>query len=391
MSKKIKAKEEVSYDIYWKDLISLMIEDFIAFFMPDLHPQIDYSVPPVFLEQELDKLLSDLKKKGIRFCDKLVKLRLKNGKDRWIFIHIEIQKKVDSNFPVRMFIYFYRIYDKYGIDGSDIESIAVFLHKIGKNKYNRFTYQSGKTKLVFDYRTHSIFQDTEKSLYENKNPFSLVILASRQAVKKDTEAEQTLSFKQEFTEMAFERGIPKYKIAAILQFIYYAIQLPEDLENDYEQYLNEILKPNDMTTLQAKWNETWSGPKFEEVFGDILNVAWASREKMSALKEKYDEAQKKIDMFRSQSQEAKRIEKEAIRKETEAIRQKEEAKRKEEEALMQKEEAKRKEEEAKHKEEAVIAISVIKFAEKGFLEQEISESLQISVKRVRDILSKNKN
>ena len=355
-------KEEVSYDIYWKDLISLMIEDFIAFFMPDLHTQIDYSVPPVFLEQELDKLLSDLKKRGIRFCDKLVKLRLKNGKDRWIFIHIEIQKKVDSNFPVRMFIYFYRIYDKYGIEGSDIESIAVFLHKISKNKYNRFTYQSGKTKLVFDYRTHSIFQDTEKSLYKNKNPFSLVILASRQAIKKDTEAEQTLSFKQEFTEMAFKRGIPKYKIAAILQFIYYAMQLPEDLENNYVQYLNEILKPNDMTTLQAKWNETWSGPKFEEVFGDILNVAWTSREKMSALKEKYDEAQKKIDIFRKQSQEAKRIEKEALR---------------------QKEESKR-------KEETIIVKSVIKFNEKSFSAEEISESLDIPIEKVKDILTKNK-
>ena len=154
------AKTKISYDIFWKDLITIMLEDFTAFSMPDLHEQIDYSVEPVFLEQEFDKLISDLKKRGIRFCDKLVKVRLKDGTDKWLFIHIEIQKNPNSGLPLRMFIYFYRIYDKYGINGTNIESIAVFLHRQKRKKYNCFTYQSGKTRLVFDYRTFSISPKT---------------------------------------------------------------------------------------------------------------------------------------------------------------------------------------------------------------------------------------
>ena len=85
-----------------------------------------------------------------------------------------------------------------------------------------------------------------------------------------------------------------------------------------------------------------------DIFGDIVN------KKMAFLKEKYDDAQKKTDVFKQQ-----------------------------------KEEAKRNEEEAKRNEEAVIIKSVIKFSEKGFSKQEISESLEISVDQVNEILSEN--
>ena len=99
MTKKIEAKEEVGYDIYWKDLISLMIEDFIAFFMPDLHPQIDYSVPPVFLEQELNKLLSDLKKKGIRFCDTIASLTKVAKRNLYLIIeHIAFFRTLKNHY-----------------------------------------------------------------------------------------------------------------------------------------------------------------------------------------------------------------------------------------------------------------------------------------------------
>ena len=338
------AKTKLSYDIFWKDLITIMLEDFIAFCMPDLHKQIDYTVEPVFLEQEFDKLISDLKKRGIKFCDKLVKVRLKDGTDKWLFIHIEIQKNPDTKLPVRMFIYFYRIYDKYGIDGTDIESMVVFLHRIKRKKYNRFTYESGKTRLVFDYRTIGIFEFAEKELYQNKNPFALVILASQKAMEKDTDAEQRLSFKRKFTRMAYERGIAKPKIAAILQFVYYAIQLPEDLNKQYEQYFNELINPNDMTTLQATWNETWRGEKFDNLFGDILD------ERISAVKQ---EMNKKIDDLYRQNQEARR-----------------------------------KEEEARRKEEEILKKSVLKFREKGFSISEISESLEIPEVKIKTILQK---
>src|SRR3990172_2293085 len=99
-------------DELWKKIIEDLFDDFIAFFMPDLYPYIDFSKGYTFLDKELFKLFPKSKGKK-RFPDHLVRVLLKNGIEKWILIHIEIQGYQDDVFPNRMFTYFYRIYDKY--------------------------------------------------------------------------------------------------------------------------------------------------------------------------------------------------------------------------------------------------------------------------------------
>ena len=48
-----------------------------------------------------------------RRVDKLVKMFTKNQKEIWILIHIEIQLYKDEEFPLRMFTYNYRIFNRY--------------------------------------------------------------------------------------------------------------------------------------------------------------------------------------------------------------------------------------------------------------------------------------
>ena len=43
------------YDAYWKEIITTLFADFVQFFLPDVHEQIDFDKPPEFLEQELQK------------------------------------------------------------------------------------------------------------------------------------------------------------------------------------------------------------------------------------------------------------------------------------------------------------------------------------------------
>lgn len=63
----------------------------------------------------MDKKLEEVAKDatiGRRFADKLVKVHLKNGREEWVLIHIEVQSQ-EEDFAMRMYIYHYRIYDKY--------------------------------------------------------------------------------------------------------------------------------------------------------------------------------------------------------------------------------------------------------------------------------------
>jgi hypothetical protein len=45
--------------------------------------------------------------------DKLVKVYLKDGQEKWILVNIEVQGYRDPHFEERMFTYYYRIKDRY--------------------------------------------------------------------------------------------------------------------------------------------------------------------------------------------------------------------------------------------------------------------------------------
>jgi hypothetical protein len=50
---------------------------------------------------------------GRRTADKLVKVWLVNGRETWVLVHVEVQAQEDPNFAERMFVYHYRIFDRY--------------------------------------------------------------------------------------------------------------------------------------------------------------------------------------------------------------------------------------------------------------------------------------
>ncbi|MFD1363250.1 hypothetical protein [Lentibacillus salinarum] len=93
------------YDGLWKNLIETLFKEFMQFFAPDIYEDIDFSKPPDFLKQELYKEIID-EKKGKLIADEIVKVFLKNGEEKWILIHVEVQGSTDENFGERMFRYF---------------------------------------------------------------------------------------------------------------------------------------------------------------------------------------------------------------------------------------------------------------------------------------------
>ena len=105
---------KISRDALWKGIIEELFQDFMGFFYPDHYDLFDFSVPPEFLDKELQKLFPESQTTQGR-VDILAKVRLKDGTESWILIHIEIQGYRDKHFGQRMFGYFYRIYDIYGI------------------------------------------------------------------------------------------------------------------------------------------------------------------------------------------------------------------------------------------------------------------------------------
>lgn len=126
------------YDSGWKEVISLYFKDFIKFFFPDIYDEIDFEAGFEFLDKEFNKIVKDSTEKK-RYVDKLVKVYLKSGQEKWLLIHIEVQSDYEKEFAQRLYIYHYRISDRFN---KEVITLAILTDK-NKN-YRPNIYKEGR-------------------------------------------------------------------------------------------------------------------------------------------------------------------------------------------------------------------------------------------------------
>ena len=78
------------YDSPWKEMLEDAFPEFMAFYFPAAEAQIDWSRGHEFLTTELRQVVREAAL-GKRFADALVQLHLKDGAERWVYVHVEIQ------------------------------------------------------------------------------------------------------------------------------------------------------------------------------------------------------------------------------------------------------------------------------------------------------------
>jgi len=170
--------------------------------MPDIFGEIDWNIAPEYLDKEFPKLLPEYFKGGQTINDKLVKVRLKNGDDQFLIIHIEVQSESDKDFAQRMFKYFYRIYDKYG---ENVDAIAILTDDNKKFKPEKYSYRKFKTRLEYIFRVFKIAEHEEAELITQIKPFALAVLSTKcmNQTKGKSETEKRLQFKRKHIQPYF--------------------------------------------------------------------------------------------------------------------------------------------------------------------------------------------
>src|SRR4051812_27765003 len=101
----------VQNDSAWKQVLETFFSEFVHFCLPNLANLIDWNRPWCNLDKEL-RTITKGAKAGDRVVDKLFKVYLKDGSERWMLVHIEVQNSHDGLLPERVLIYVYRLYDK---------------------------------------------------------------------------------------------------------------------------------------------------------------------------------------------------------------------------------------------------------------------------------------
>jgi hypothetical protein len=108
----MKNSNKTEFDSPWKEIIESFFPQFMEFFVPGAENDIDWDKKVKFLNSEFQKITKD-SKVGRRHIDKLIEVTLTNNTKKWILIHVEVQAGRETDFSERMFVYNYRIYDRY--------------------------------------------------------------------------------------------------------------------------------------------------------------------------------------------------------------------------------------------------------------------------------------
>jgi len=216
----------IHYDELWKNIIEKMFPHFLAFYLPALSADTDLAAGYEFLDKELQRI--KLKgKKGKKFVDKLVKVRLRNGLEKWLLIHVEVQGKHEVDFAQRMFQYFYRIHDKYEID---ITALAILTYdKTAAN--NTFHYDVYGTTLTYQYNVARIDDYPEPELVDSTNPFALITLAVQYANQYRDDEEWKFKVKRRLIKMLRDKAYCREEIVELFEFIDDILSLTDTMKN----------------------------------------------------------------------------------------------------------------------------------------------------------------
>ena len=207
---------KVKKDILWKPAIEDFFEYLLYFFFPELVNQVDFNKGFDFLDKEIATLFPSENPRHPKFVDKLVRVFLKSGEEKWFLIHIEVQGYRQKIFPERMFRYFYRIWDKYN---NDVMSLAIYLDKKGPANSQMYKYRVGDTCLDFNFKRYYIGDQREEELYRSTNPFALVILTALTGLKRGLKDEQLLELKYNLVKRLMQIKLTREKIHRLLGFI----------------------------------------------------------------------------------------------------------------------------------------------------------------------------
>lgn len=230
------------YDSPWKEIIEQYFPDFMHFFFPHAYEDIDWKRQYHFLDQELQKIIPD-SETGNRRVDKLVKLFLKNGRETWLLLHIEIQGQWDGDFEERIYIYNYRIFDRYK---KPVISIAILTDDNLNWRPQSYKHELWEHKLSLDFLTRKLLDYDQAELIASDNPFSIVVLAHLQTMETRRDPKGRYAAKLTLAQMLYQRGYNHREIWELFRFIDWIMALPVNLEQQITAEVHKLKETNRM-------------------------------------------------------------------------------------------------------------------------------------------------
>ena len=237
------------YDSPWKDALDIYFEGFLALLFPDAHAQVDWSRGYESLDKEFQQIVREAEV-GRKYVDKLVKVWTKAGFECWVLIHVEVQTDRDADFPLRMFVYHYRIFDRYNVA---VTSLAVLADDDPNWRPTEFRQRllGCEAALRFPAAKLLDFAVKEAELEASKNPFSKIVLAHLKAKQTQDDPTGRHFWKLRLVRGLYEHGFSVKDVRELFRLIDWLMALPPPLELAFQQDVEKIQEEKRMPYLTS--------------------------------------------------------------------------------------------------------------------------------------------
>ena len=229
------AENRTDFDNPWKEAISLYFRPFMKFFFPRIEEEIDWERGYEFLDQEFQQVVREAET-GKAYTDKLVKVWMVNGTEIWVLVHIEVQSQAQEEFPERMYIYNYRIYDRYR---KPVVSLAILADEREAWRPDRYREELWGWYVEMGFPTVKLLDYRERmgELEENSNPFAVIVSAHLTTQETRRDGTSRYEGKLRIAKSLYRRGYGRQDILELFRLIDWMVNLPKAAE---AQFLREI-------------------------------------------------------------------------------------------------------------------------------------------------------
>jgi hypothetical protein len=234
----------IDHDALFKTIISEFFLEFMELFLPDIASDIE----PNSIQEKEQELFTDIVGGKTHRVDLIRQVKLKD-EPNLVLILVEAQSYDEKEFGNRLFRYFTRLHDKYGLD---LLPVAVFSYNSPKElapSIYKLNFRKRNT-VTFNYVTIQLNRLDWQDFVDKANPVACAFLSKMQ-MDKTERAEVKLTALSKLTEL----GLNPAQSRLISGFVDTYLPLNATEQAEFEQKLTEIEqdKKEEVMELVTSW------------------------------------------------------------------------------------------------------------------------------------------
>jgi len=159
---------------------------------------------------------------------------LRDGTEKWLLIHLEVQGYYDADFVKRMYTYNYRIFDRYD---EEVISLAILTDDNQCYRPCRYEISRWGFRHLFEFPLIKLvdYNNRIEELEASLNPFGIIVVAHLKTLETKKDSQSRLDWKKRLAKALYLKGFSREDIMNLYRFLDWLMVLPKELEIEFQE------------------------------------------------------------------------------------------------------------------------------------------------------------